>query len=603
MTHLTEKSGLDNLVQHESINGGGRQSKGLRQLFLFSCENHLGHYVDHELEIFVRGEPRFGKLESSPIDQDMRAAAVADEFRKYGLDMLERIQGHFMLLISDNRMGQVHIITDKLAIIPVYYTQCVDQGYLFSDSLNKLIQHPSVSVEINNQAIYNYTYFHMIPSPGTVYKGVFRAEAASCLSFLRGEIKTRRYWMPRFREDNLRNEQEIATGLYQRLRSTIAGYWQREDTGCFLSGGLDSSSVAGFIAQSRDSKTPAFSIGFPIDEYNELPYARIAADRYKLKHYEKVLTPADVLKVLPEVIRHMEQPFGNSSVIPVFCCALFAKEQGVNVLLAGDGGDELFAGNTRYQKQLIFELYHYLPDAVKRYLHSSSQNGLIAQVGLLKKLCSYIKQAEIGLPQRMEQYNFLNRMDVSSVFTSDFMKSVNPDYPEELCKTVYESLPQATAVSKMLYLDWKHTLTDNDLVKVRSMCDLAEVEVRFPMLDDVLIEYSCDIPSPYKVSLSKLRGIYKRAVKGFLPNKIINKKKHGFGLPFGLWIQEDEDLRAFAYEALEKLKMFNIYPESFIEFAKEQHQRDHASYYGELIWILMVLGEWLAAHESGGHIK
>ncbi|MCF7982722.1 MAG: hypothetical protein K9K86_12125 [Pseudomonadales bacterium] len=603
MEYFIGQTGQDSSAQKEALSHAKRLEMDNQDDLLFADGKGIGRFSDEHVEVIVRGEPRFHPLGDVAVAQNLNAQLISDEYKKYGFDMFERIKGHFVFVIRDKINDRMIIALDKLGTYPVYYAKTVEAGYIFSDNLTQLVQHSSVNVSLSNQAIFNYTYFHMIPSPGTIYEGVFRVDAACYLLWEQGDVKTVKYWVPRFREDNLKSGSEIASGLYRKLKNTIASYRFQGDAGCFLSGGLDSSSVAGFMAKSKDTSVSAFSIGFPIEEYNELPYARIAADEYQLAHFEKILTPGDVLNVLPQIIQHMEQPFGNSSVIPVFCCADFAKQNGVNTLFAGDGGDELFAGNTRYQKQLIFELYHLLPSGVRSFLHESAKDGLIGRAQLTRKLSSYIKQAEIGLPQRLEQYNFLNKIDVSEVFTPSFMQSVDTNYPEELCQTVFQTPEKATAVSKMLYLDWKHTLTDNDLLKVRSMCDLAGVDVKFPMLDDDLIEYSCDIPSHYKVNLTKLRRIYKNAVKGFLPNKIIHKKKHGFGLPFGLWIQEDAELRTYAYNALDKLKSFNIYPESFIEFAKKQHQENHASYYGELIWILMVLGEWLTKHELGQQRK
>lgn len=552
-----------------------------------------------DLDIWLQGNPRFGQSFQIEIHPKQLSELVAKEYRKYGLDLFQRMKGHFALVLYDKAADRLILATDKLASYPLYYTKVKESGLVFSNRLRQLGARMPSAPAISAQAIFNYLYFHMIPSPETVYEGINRVEAASYLIWESGKISVKKYWMPRFREDSLLNEREIAAGLYENLEHTIASYQGDSGAGCFLSGGLDSSSVAGFMAKAKQSPVSAFSIGFPIQAYNELPYARVAAKAYGLKHFEKILHPSDVIQALPNIIQSMDQPFGNSSVIPVYYCAEYARQNGVNTLLAGDGGDELFAGNTRYQKQLVFDLYRILPEALRGALAQSVHDGKLSGNVLTRKLASYVKQSEIGLPLRLEQYNFLNRIAVDQVFNADFLQAVDRGYPEQLCQQVFNAPGQATDINKMLYLDWKHTLTDNDLVKVRSMCDLAGVAVRFPMLDDGLVDFSCDIPSHFKVNLTKLRRIYKRAVKGFLPNEIINKKKHGFGLPFGLWTQENTELKAFAYTALDKLKGYEIFSESFIELAKQQHQSDHASYYGELIWILMVLGEWLSCNETG----
>ncbi|MDV3243059.1 MAG: asparagine synthase C-terminal domain-containing protein, partial [Methylocaldum sp.] len=154
----------------------------------------------------------------------------------------------------------------------------------------------------------------------------------------------------------------------------------------------------------------------------------------------------------------------------------------------------------------------------------------------------------------------------------------------------------ASPLNRMLYLDWKITLHDNDLVKVNRMCELAGVEVAYPMLDDAVIELSCRIPSKTKLKANNLRWFYKRAVHGFLPAEIINKSKHGFGLPFGIWLQNHEELKALAYGSIQQLKGRGYFRAEFLDHAIAMHQSVHAAYYGELIWVLMMLEQWFQTH-------
>jgi len=151
-------------------------------------------------------------------------------------------------------------------------------------------------------------------------------------------------------------------------------------------------------------------------------------------------------------------------------------------------------------------------------------------------------------------------------------------------------------LNKMMMLDWKRTLHDNDLVKVNRMCELAGVEVVYPLLSDELIEFSCKIPSNIKMKGNKLRWFYKDATKNFLPHEIINKPKQGFGLPFGVWTSTHKGLQELAYSSLHALKARGIFQEEFIDDTIRMHQTVHAKYYGELVWVLMMLELWLASH-------
>ncbi|WP_256360677.1 asparagine synthase-related protein [Methylomonas koyamae] len=196
------------------------------------------------------------------------------------------------------------------------------------------------------------------------------------------------------------------------------------------------------------------------------------------------------------------------------------------------------------------------------------------------------------MPDRLQDYNFLHRHAATDIFQADFLAQVDPKAPLSSLRENYWRPANASTLNRMLYMDWKTTLHDNDLVKVNRMCEMAGIEVCYPLLDQRIIDLSCRVPSPDKLRGQKLRWFYKQAMADFLPEPIINKSKHGFGLPFGIWLKDHEPLKQMAYQAVRDLGKREFFQPDFLEHAIKMHQTVHAAYYGELIWILMMLEFW-----------
>ena len=310
------------------------------------------------------------------------------------------------------------------------------------------------------------------------------------------------------------------------------------------------------------------------------------------------MTPEDVLAAIPTIAASYDEPFGNSSALPAYFCARYAKQEGIAHLLGGDGGDEIYAGNERYAKQGVFEHYHRLPAWLR---HRALEPLLVALPdGLMpvRKARSYVQQANVPLPDRLQTYNFLRRFGMGDDPPARRARRASTPTSRSASSARSTRGPQdASALNRMLYLDWQITLADNDLRKVSRACDLAGVEVSYPLLDDEVVELANRIPSSQKLRHGRLRHFYKEATKGFLPPEIIAKKKHGFGLPFGVWLVEHEGLKQLAYDSLLSPQATRpTFARTFIDDAIAKHAGDHASYYGELVWVLMVLELWLAAH-------
>lgn len=560
------------------------------------------------LSATIIGEPFWidSKLQAQA-ERDGHAPVLLECYQNMGDKFLSQLAGSFSVVIVDGKTQSLLAAVDKLGRHPLYFRQS-PAGIAVASQISALYSSEENNLAISNQGIYNYIYFHMIPAPQTVYTGVQKLQAAHVLRADLTDLSVYRYWTPQFSEFPGRTLSDYGKELKLVLGNAVQRAVQSHPkTGAFLSGGLDSSTVAGMMAEHGGG--PVFSIGFSAEGYDEMDYARLTARHFGLELNEYYVTPEDVVSALPRIAASYDEPFGNSSALPAYFCAKMAADYGIDTLLAGDGGDELFAGNARYAKQSLFEHYRKVPNALRQSAIEPALSCFPDSTPLIAKLKSYVRQANTPLPRRLHTYNFLHQFDPDQLFASEFLHGIDPQQPGRDQATIFDAPEDASCVNRMLYLDWQYTLADNDLRKVSQMCALAGVKVLYPMIDDELIELSCNIPSHWKLkgslldSNAGLRHFYKKALTGWLPKETIQKRKQGFGLPFGVWMRTHKPLQELAYDSLDSLKKHGIFKPQFLDQAVQLHRSGHAAYYGELVWILMVLELWLSRRRQASVLE
>lgn len=457
------------------------------------------------------------------------------------------------------------------------------------------------AAELDPQALFDYLYFHVVPSPRTVFQGVHRLPPGHCAVFEHGLMRVAPYWVAQFTEPTAGDFNALAQEFRERVQAAVAAQLDGSKPGCFLSGGTDSSTVAGMIGRATGRPAATYSIGFEAEGYDEMLYARLAAKHFGCEHHEYYVTPDDLVRSIPAVAAHYDQPFGNSSALPAYYCARMARDDGVTRILAGDGGDELFGGNSRYAKQRIFGWYGTVPGPLRGgLLEPLLERTPAGRLPLLRKGASYVGQAKVALPERMQMYNMLLRLGVADVFTPDFLARVDTTGPARQQSEVWTQARTASPLNRMLAFDWRYTLAEADLPKVVGTTQLAGVGVGFPFLDAPLHDFSMRLPTAYKLKGLKLRWFFKEALRGFLPDEILTKKKQGFGLPFGVWANRHAPLRELAADSLRSLGERGIVQRRFIDDLLQTHLPAHPGYYGEMVWILMMLEQWLRARRLSG---
>jgi asparagine synthase (glutamine-hydrolysing) len=552
-------------------------------------------YETQDTIAVIEGLPRWKDSVYADIaEQRGHGAALLQAWREHGADLFASLYGAFSLALVDRHQSRALLAIDRMGVRQLHFARGED-GLVFASRAAQVLRHPAIGSRINPQAIYHYLYFHMIPGPATLYQGVRRLMPGERLVLNGNDQQIDNYWRPRFSVST----SPVST-LEEQARHVLADAVRRQGAGAhaaFLSGGLDSSTVSGLLDDSQDGDVHAFSVGFEAEGYDEMEYARTAAAHFSLRHHEYYVTPRDVVEAIPDIAAAYDEPFGNSSVVPTYYCARAAKAAGHDIMLAGDGGDELFAGNTRYAKQKLFELYFRVPGALRGLLQAT-MFGLPGTAAFppTRKLRSYIEQALVPLPDRMQSYNYFHREPAQSILHDALLSRIEPGAPLSHLQSIYREAPAEDVLNKMLWLDWRITLADNDLRKVNEMCQLAGVEVRYPMLDDDVVEFSACVPPALKLRRFRLRWFFKHAFRDYLPAKILNKSKHGFGLPFGVWMKTWPPLQDIACGSLNDLKKREYINPEYIDRLIGQHQSEHAAYYGEMIWVLMMLEQWLQTH-------
>jgi asparagine synthase (glutamine-hydrolysing) len=527
----------------------------------------------------VDGEPDLRALCRAPVAR-LEAALAA-------------LGGEFVLARFDARERALVLATDRFATIPLFYAITAD-GLAFGTDLAWVAQRLTPPAGVDPQAIYDYLFYSVVPGSRTIRRGVRKLPACSVLVFHDGRLRSARYWQPDF-DRPASADGDLRERAFEAISRATRRAAARPGFGCFLSGGLDSSSVAGLAARHAQAPVHAFTMGFDVPDFDESRYARISAEHFGLVLHEKCVQSADVSACIDAVVGAHQEPFGNASAVSAYLCARLARETGMSRLLAGDGGDELFGGNERYQKQAVFELYAGLPRPLRLAVDPLAAASRFAPAPL-SKLWSYVEQARVPLPDRLFSYNLLVRNPPASVLTAEFLETVDTLAPYEYARGLYREPAAGDALDRMLYLDWALTLTDNDLPKVKVACDLAGVAVHFPMLDPEVVQISTRVPSSQKLTLRELRKFYKDAFRGFLPDAVIAKRKHGFGVPVGIWINADAQLRERVSARLRSLARRNVVRADFIDDLLRRQQSEHATYYGTLTWWLFMLEEWLLAN-------
>jgi asparagine synthase (glutamine-hydrolysing) len=525
--------------------------------------------------------------------------AIANLYLLRGADLVQYLQGAFAFAIWDESRHELLLAVDRFGFKTLYWRKSRERMY-FASRASAVQAGLDTPAETNLAAVTQFLLYSVVPAPLSIFKGVTRLSPGFLLSFRRSEVTLKRYWDLQYQEEEGRSEKLWAQETREEMRAAVRRHLHgcdSEKTGCYLSGGTDSSSVTAFTAE-RITPAKTFSISFPVEGYSEIEFARTTARAFQTRHYEHCLAPRDAVAAIPKLIHYYDEPFANSSAIASYQCALLARDSGMDTLLAGDGGDELFGGNARYATDKRFGLYHNLPRWIRRGIIEPVARLLPETDGRLSLPRRYVRRAQIPNPRRIMSYNFFLNISPDEVFEPDFLAASPEAAFLSIAEDHFRGAPASSELNRLLYLDIKMTLADNDLRKVSGTAELAGIRVRYPLLDTRLAEFSGRIPTNFKLRGFEKRYIFKQAMKDILPQQVLYKKKHGFGVPLGEWFLHDNQLKSLVQDVLGDPRTLQrgYFRRTFLDKLIGLHKSGHAGFYGEIVWYVVALELWHREH-------
>ena len=537
-------------------------------------------------------------LSSAGLEEPTRI--LEDGYRRRGAHFLTMLRGTFALALWWPRDRRLALGADRFGVRRLYYAVTPD-GIAFATRVRLPMDLLGLTAEVDPTAVYAYLNFGTVPAPQTIYHPVRRLPPGHVLYWEDGTVRVEPYWDMQYPERPI-PRLTAAAALVRHTEDAVRDALRGADvkhTGAFLSGGTDSSTVVGLMTRITGERVNAFSIGFLESRYDELQYAELAARHFDAAHYTRVITPDDAFVCLPEVVEAYDEPFGNNSALPTYLGARLARETGMRLLLAGDGGDEIFGGNERYSREQVLARYRLIPAVLRRGLIEPILGAVTpGRMDLLGKAQRYVERAAQRNPDRFFSTEFFIARERERLLHPGFLAAVTPDAPLRIARRHYGAAQARSELNRLLYLDLKITIGDDDLFKVTRMAELAGVGVRFPMLDPRLVEFTGTLPAWQKVRGTEKRHLFKRAFSTLLPAATLAKVKHGFGLPISDWLRSHGPFRELARDTLlsGRSRERGYFAPGAVEELFRLHEGDRTPFYGDLLWTLLMLELWHQRH-------
>ncbi len=517
-------------------------------------------------------------------------------YEQYGTECLKFLRGMFAFAVWDNEKKILFLARDRLGKKPLVYS-VENQDVYFASEIKALLEVEEVSKEIDYSAIDLYLTYQAIPSPWTIFRKIRKLPPGHFLIWKDGKIKIERYWCVDFtRKIKLSDENQYMEAMWEKLKeSTRIRMVSDVPLGAFLSGGIDSSTIVGIMSEFSEHPVRTFSVGFEESDFSELEYARIVARKFNTNHSEFIVKP-DIISILPKLVWHYNEPFGDSSMVPTFYVARETKKH-VTVALNGDGGDENFAGYTRYWQtkllEKIFLVYKKIPFFRKNILEFFLKQYDRFPSSTFFRIWKWLDDAE----KSGFDYAYARRLISFSsgfkeqIYSEDMKKKVQNFDCIALVNDIWSSIGDVDLLEKMLATDFQLYLPEVLMVKMDIASMANSLEARSPFLDHEFVELIASFPPQLKFRRTVSKYILKKKLKDFLPHEIVSRKKMGFGVPVGRWFKNE--LKQFMKEILLDnacLSRGYFKPQSILKMIDEHTSGriDHTS----RIWLLTMLEMW-----------
>ncbi|MEQ9039521.1 MAG: asparagine synthase (glutamine-hydrolyzing) [Silicimonas sp.] len=516
-------------------------------------------------------------------------------FEELGADMASELSGMFAFAIWDRNTGTLHLFRDRYGIKPLFY-QKDGTHFRFGSEIKAIIADRRVPRRPCLQAMHDFLTFNYVPDTQTAFEGIHEVPPGHVMSVASdGTTTLRRYWDLDFTASNSITEEEAVEESFRLMDESLERHLIADvPIGIFLSGGLDSSTLVALMARHSDAQLHTYSVGFEDQSFNELPYARIVADHFKTKHREVIVTADMVRELLPLSISFIDEPYGDGSAIPTYCVSEIAKDE-VVVVLSGEGGDEVFAGYDTYAAYKTYKMARRVPGFIR--------NGIISPLAQLlpvsdKKLSFEFKLKRFlgGLDLPPEEAHLWWRIVLTEAQKNDIYSERvrNELVPEASVRHFRERFARCDAeevLSRLMYIDSTLFLPDDLMIKNDRMTMAHSLEARVPFTDPELTGYLGKVPPAFKMKNGRKKHLMRKAMEGYLPPEILDKKKVGLEMPYSRWLRTDLSDMVNDYLGEERLRRTDLFNPAAISRLVSEHmsgKRDH----GRPLWGLLNYSMW-----------
>ena len=574
---------------HISLNGDhGKISDAMGR------DPSAGVYVAADVDILNMSE-LCRKIDPSAKEGAISHAQLfAELYKKEGVDFVKNLRGVFAIAVLDLRKDRMYLIKDRLGVKPLFYT-VLESGVLFASEIKSILASGYVEKEVDVIAIHNFLTLQYVPYPSTIYKTIKKVPPASIVEIKGRSISEERYWslpfMPKVQLSYGECKERLRGLVEEAARLMLpAG----DDFGCLISGGIDSTIITGLLTKMTGRSLPVFSIGFDIDEFNELPFAERTAERYGCDLTKLVVKP-DMIDILPKLVWHYEEPYGDSSSLPTFYVMELAR-QSVPLAFLGDGGDDSFAGYMRYWAIKAAVKFDILPHSLMNRIISAVLAVYPKDVrsrSLLRYSRRFLDMLRMPLQDRYGSLMSVMSGDVKEkLYTGDFSEQVRDIDSIDFVRHLFRESPEEYDVlDRLLYTDLSSYMPGDLTVKVEVAAAANRLVTRAPLLDNEVVDFAASLPADYKLHGRSKKHILKDTFSDFLPEEVVKRRKTGFGAPIGYWFKKE--LYGYIRDNLlhSKLPGRGYFRPEAIERVVEEHRNNIADN-TYILWNLLMLELW-----------
>lgn len=558
------------------------------------CNEKKDTWVVHNGEIYNFMELR-SSLEKKGHVFTTRSDAevIIHGYEEYGEDVAQHLRGMFAFAIWDQPQKKLILARDRIGKKPLLYSE-VNGKFIFASEFKALLKHPDIDKEIDFEAIHHYLTYLCIPAPLTAFHKIRKLPSAHILIWQNDKLNLKKYWELDFSKKIKITENEAVGEIKALLKDAVkARLISDVPLGVLLSGGVDSSCITALMSQLKTEKIRTFSVGFGENQFNELPYADMVANHFSTEHTRDYVTP-DTIAVLPELVEHYGEPFADSSALPTYyVCRVASKD--VKVALNGDGGDEVFGGYRRHLAAYLAERFGPIAKILNRSPFKIFFNTFPDRPsgpnspGSIRR---FLDAAELDRAHRyMRWIGFFDERFKKDLYTDEFRQEAKRFDSGIFLTNLFDKARGLDSIDAALYIDTLFGLQSDLVVKMDIASMANSLETRSPLLDQHLMEFLASLPSNLKIRNFSLKYIFKKSLKGLVPDEILKRPKRGFAIPSDIWFRGPmRDYLVSTILSPEALKRGYFKPDKVLDIV-ETHMRGKNDY-GQHLWGLLMLELW-----------